>query len=90
MITLPTVALTGEADAVTGAFGAKGGDAAQDFLALLSQRLGGELPRADGNAVTLAQLAADAKTALPAGLDTASLPADASLESLMADRKSVV
>lgn len=84
MITLPTVALTGEADAVTGAFGAKGGDAAQDFLALLSQRLGGELPRADGNTVTLAQLAADAKAPLPAGLDTASLPADASLESLMA------
>lgn len=84
MITLPTVALTGEADAVTGAFGAKSGDAAHDFLALLSQRLGGETPLADGKTVTLAQLAADAKTPLPAGLDTASLPADASLESLMA------
>lgn len=84
MITLPTVALTGEAETSVSAAGAKGGDAAQDFLALLGQHLGGELPLADGKTLTLAQLTADGKSALPAGLDRAALPADTSLESLLA------
>lgn len=84
MITLPTVALTGDADAATAASGAKGGDAAQNFLALLGERLSGELPLADGKTLTLAQLTAQAKTPLAAGLDASTQPADVSLESLMA------
>ncbi|ELY9421467.1 flagellar hook length control protein FliK [Cronobacter dublinensis] len=61
MITLPNVVLTSDVDATSPGAGlkgldAKGGDAAQDFLALLGQHFSGELTLADGKTVSLAQL----------------------------------
>lgn len=61
MITLPNVVLTSDVDATSPGAGlkgvdAKGGDAAQDFLALLGQHFSGELTLADGKTLSLAQL----------------------------------
>ncbi|ELY6244866.1 flagellar hook length control protein FliK [Cronobacter universalis] len=69
MITLPNVVLTSDVDATgagTGLKGldAKGGDAAQDFLALLGQHFAGGLPLADGKTLSLAQLQGAGKETL--------------------------
>ncbi|EGT4435664.1 flagellar hook-length control protein FliK, partial [Cronobacter sakazakii] len=69
MITLPNVVLTSDVDATgTGAglkgVDAKGGDAAQDFLALLGQHFSGKLPFADGKTLSLAQLQGAGKETL--------------------------
>ncbi|EGT5679888.1 flagellar hook length control protein FliK [Cronobacter turicensis] len=69
MITLPNVVLTSDVDATgTGAglkgLDAKGGDAAQDFLALLGQHFAGGLPLADGKTLSLAQLQGAGKETL--------------------------
>ncbi|ALB63214.1 Flagellar hook-length control protein FliK [Cronobacter condimenti 1330] len=69
MITLPNVVLTNDVDPTAGGTGlkgvdAKGGDAAQDFLALLGQHFQGELTLADGKTLTLAQLQGAGKEAL--------------------------
>ncbi|EOC1565765.1 flagellar hook length control protein FliK [Cronobacter dublinensis] len=69
MITLPNVVLTSDVDATSPGAGlkgldAKGGDAAQDFLALLGQHFSGELTLADGKTVSLAQLQGAGKETL--------------------------
>lgn len=69
MITLPNVVLTSDVDATgTGAglkgVDAKGGDAAQDFLALLGQHFSGKLPFDDGKTLSLAQLQGAGKETL--------------------------
>ncbi|MDI6425723.1 flagellar hook length control protein FliK [Cronobacter dublinensis] len=69
MITLPNVVLTSDVDATSSGAGlkgldAKGGDAAQDFLALLGQHFSGELTLADGKTVSLAQLQGAGKETL--------------------------
>ncbi|EKM0527442.1 flagellar hook length control protein FliK [Cronobacter turicensis] len=80
MITLPNVVLTSDVDATgTGAglkgLDAKGGDAAQDFLALLGQHFAGGLPLADGKTLSLAQLQGAGKETL-AGKTLADATAD--------------
>ncbi|EKP4475537.1 flagellar hook length control protein FliK [Cronobacter dublinensis] len=77
MITLPNVVLTSDVDATSPGAGlkgldAKGGDAAQDFLALLGQHFSGELTLADGKTVSLAQLQGAGKETLADA--TATLP----------------
>ncbi|EOI3555722.1 flagellar hook length control protein FliK [Cronobacter dublinensis] len=77
MITLPNVVLTSDVDATSPGAGlkgldAKGGDAAQDFLALLGQHFSGELTLADGKTVSLAQLQGAGKETLVDA--TATLP----------------
>ncbi|ELY2796349.1 flagellar hook length control protein FliK [Cronobacter dublinensis] len=69
MITLPNVVLTSDVDATSPGAGlkgldAKGGDAAQNFLALLGQHFSGELTLADGKTVSLAQLQGAGKETL--------------------------
>ncbi|EOV8145481.1 flagellar hook length control protein FliK [Cronobacter dublinensis] len=69
MITLPNVVLTSDVDATSPGAGlkgldAKGGDAAQNFLALLGQHFSGELTLADGKTVSLAQLEGAGKETL--------------------------
>lgn len=69
MITLPNVVLTSDVDAIGAGAGlkgldAKGGDAAQDFLALLGQHFAGGLPLADGKTLSLAQLQGAGKETL--------------------------